>query len=324
MPSETASETADRDESPGARSTTHRDATPKDDAPKDAEHRETARRGTADRDARDARDGHEVRDERRKRRTERKDRRTERARRLEQRLTLPVIIAAIVSVPATFLSALTGWPGVLGKVFNWGAAAVLAGEPVLLFLLAGHRRAWLKEHLWAILIAAVAVPAVLFAAAAPYFQALRLLRLAHVMTAFRLLRINRILKSAETLRRYLLVDIFWRRLSSVVGPVIAFGFAGLVLADPEYRELLYLDDLSDRFGLVPVVLVVALLSVALLVTVRHLQRLLSWWIRGVVGHFRERIEAERAAAAARRERRAATRRSATRRRERPGSSATAG
>jgi hypothetical protein len=108
-----------------------------------------------------------------------------------------------------------------------------------------------------------------------------------------------------------------------VGPVIAFGFAGLVLADPEYRELLYLDELSDRFGPVPVVLAVALLSVALAVTVRHLQRVLSRWIRGVAGHLREKIEAERAAAEARRERRSAARRSSTRRQERPGSSATA-
>jgi CsoR family transcriptional regulator, copper-sensing transcriptional repressor len=251
-------------------------------------------------------------DERGKLRLERKDRRTDRAHRIERRLALPVIIAAVVSVPATFLSAVDGWPGQLGKVINWGTAAVLAGEPVLLFLLTGHRLAWLREHLWAILIAAVAVPAALFAAVAPYFQALRVLRLAHLMTALRLLRINRILKAADTLRRYLLVDIFWRRLSSAAGPLVAFGFAGLVLADHQYRALLYLDELSDRFGPVPVVLVVALLAVALAVTVRELQKVLSAWIRGLVARMRGQAGGRRPQV------------STTRRREDPGSSATAG
>lgn len=249
-------------------------------------------------------------DERWKRRRERKDRRTDRARRIEQRLTLPVIIAAVVSVPATFLSAVDSWPGQIGKVINWATAAVLAGEPVLLFLLTGHRLAWLKGHLWAVLIAAVAVPATLLAIAAPYFQALRLLRLAHVMTALRLLRINRILKAADTLRRYLLVDIFWRRLSSAVGPIVAFGFAGLVLADSQYRELLYLDELSERFGPVPVVLVVALAAVSLAVAVRRLQKLLGGWIRGLVARVRGQAKRSKAAA--------------TPRQEDPESSATAG
>ena len=228
----------------------------------------------------------DLRDDRKRLRHERKNRRTDRARRLEQRLTVPVIIAAVISVPATFMSAVDGWPGVLGKVLNMGTAAVLMGEPLLLFLLAGHRIAWLRAHLWAILIAAVAVPAVLFAAAAPYFQALRLLRLTHVVTALRLLRINRILKAADTLRRYLLVDAFWRRLSALFGPLVAFGFAGFVLADAKYRALLFLDTLSDRFGPVPVVLVVALVSVSLAVTVRYLQRVVPAWARSRMAQMR--------------------------------------
>jgi hypothetical protein len=186
---------------------------------------------------------------------------------------MPVIIAAAVSVPGTFLSAVGGWPGQLGKVLNWGATTVLTGEPILLFLLTGNRLAWLRAHLWPVLIAGIAVPAALLAVAP--FQVLRLIRLVHFMTAVRLLRVNRILGAVETLRRYLLVDLFWRRMSKAIGPLAAFGFSGVVLTDPHSRTRRLLGVMSDRFGPVPVVVAVALAVVALAVTGRYLQRLLQ-------------------------------------------------
>jgi hypothetical protein len=209
--------------------------------------------------------------------TTRKRRRNDRAVRVERRLAVPVIVAAGVSVPATFLSAMGGRPGELGKVLNWGSTSVLMGEPVLLFLLTGERLAWVRAHVWPIVIAAVAVPAALFALLP--FQVLRLVRLVHLMTAVRLLRVNRILGATETLRHHLVVDHFWRRVSMAAGPLAAFAFAGLVLADHRSRTRQLLTTMSDRFGLAPVIIAVALIVVALAVTFRHLQRVLTLRIR---------------------------------------------
>jgi hypothetical protein len=218
--------------------------------------------------------------------TTRQRRRNDRAARVERRLVVPVIVAAGVSVPATFLSMVEGWPGGLGKILNWASTSVLTGEPVLLFLLTGQRLAWIRAHLWPILIAAVAVPTALFALLP--FQILRLLRLVHLMTAVRLLRVNRILDATETLRHHLLVDRFWRRVSMAAGPLTAFAFAGLVLADHRSRTRRLLTALSDRIGPAPVIIAVALVVVALAVTCRHLQRVLSARIRTITAVRRAR------------------------------------
>jgi hypothetical protein len=223
--------------------------------------------------------------------TARKQVRDDRAARLERRLALPVVIAALVSVPATFLTAVAGWPGQVGKVLNWGVSAVLTGEPLLLFLLTGRRLAWVRAHLWPLLIAGVAIPAALLAVLP--VQALRLLRLVHLVTAVRLLRVNRILGAADTLRRFLHVGMFWRRVTALGGPIIAFGFAGFVLADPQSRTRQVLSTMSDHFGLVPVICVVALVIVTLAATFRYLQRLLTARIRQLAAAFAlRRQEAE--------------------------------
>jgi hypothetical protein len=209
--------------------------------------------------------------------TARKKVRDERAVRLERRLAMPVIVAAAVCVPATFLSAVDGWAGQVGKILNWGSTIVLTGEPILLFLVTGRRLVWLRAHLWPILIGMLAVLALLFAVLP--FQVLRLLRLVHLMTAARILRVNRILGAAETLRRFLHVDIFWRRVSAAGGPLMAFGFAGIVLADADSEGRKLMSAISDRFGPIPVVLVIALAVVVLAVVGRRLQRMVMTRIR---------------------------------------------
>lgn len=212
--------------------------------------------------------------------TARKKVRDERAVRLERRLAMPVIVAAGVCVPATFLSAVDGWAGQVGKILNWGSTIVLTGEPILLFLVTGRRLVWLRAHLWPILIGMLAVLALLFAVL-PFqpFQVLRLLRVVHLMTAARILRVNRILGAAETLRRFLHVDIFWRRVSAAGGPLVAFGFAGIVLADADSEGRRLMSAMSDRFGPIPVVLVISLAVVVLAVVGRRLQRMVMTRIR---------------------------------------------
>jgi hypothetical protein len=64
--------------------------------------------------------------------------RDQRAARWERRLALPVIIAAVVAVPAVFLTAASDVRyAMLGTALNWASLAVLTGEAVVLFILTG-------------------------------------------------------------------------------------------------------------------------------------------------------------------------------------------
>lgn len=228
--------------------------------------------------------------------------RNRRAVQVEERLALPVIVASVISVPAVFLTALPGGVALVGKTLNWASSVILLGESVLLFLLSGHRLAWLRSHLWPILIALLAVPAVVFALAP--LQVLRLLRLVHVVTALRLLRVNRILGSAEALRRHLRLGAFWQHLEMAMAAAIAAGFLSLVVADPHTKTRELLHTLTTRFGVVPVGIVLVLIGTTAAMVFRRLQHLayqrlsrllaawwprLAEWVDAAVDDVRERI-----------------------------------
>lgn len=149
------------------------------------------------------------------------------ADRVEQRLAVPVIVAALVSVPAVFLTTLDGAAGLVGRLLNWLSLAVLIGEAALLFLLSGSRLEWLRTHKWLVFVVTLTVPAVVFAVGPA--QLLRLVRLAGTL---RVLRAGRILKAGRVLRRRLEPDRRWSRALLALASVTAAGFVTLVLVDP--------------------------------------------------------------------------------------------
>lgn len=165
------------------------------------------------------------------------------ADRAERRLALPVIIAAVVSVPAVFLTTLDGAAGVLGRVLNWLSLAVLVGEAVLLFLLSGQRLEWLRTHRWLVFVVALTVPAVVFAVGPA-----QLLRLVRLVGTLRVLRAGRILKAGRVLRRRLDPGQWWGRALLGLASVVAAAFVALVLVDPtsSTRQLLRLA--SERWA----------------------------------------------------------------------------
>lgn len=211
---------------------------------------------------------------------ERKQARNLRAERAEARLALPVVVAALVSIPAVFLTAAPGWPRDTGKVLNWFSAIVLTGEPILLFLLSGHRLRWLRRHLWQVLIGVIAVP-VMTLLFAPLL-ALRALRLMHLVMALRLLRVNKILGAADALRRRLGMNEMWGRVETGIAALIGAGFAAVVLTNPHSvtRRLIHAE--IQRFGQIPVIIAIALAGTVALVMLRYLSRLAmlrarAWW-----------------------------------------------
>src|SRR5690606_36710712 len=127
-------------------------------------------------------------------------------------------------------------------------------ESVLLLALSGHRWAWLWRHRWRITLTLVAVPAVTFAVFTA--QALRLLRLAHLVGTLRVLRARTILRAGRTLARRLGLTGPWRYVPLVGVSVIGVGIVVMVLSDPTAvrRHQPVLAQLAGSRGTVPVLL----------------------------------------------------------------------
>lgn len=157
----------------------------------------------------------------------------ERADRVAERLAIPVLVAALASVPAVFLTLFEDPYATIGNGLNTLSGAVLIAETVVLFAVSEHRLAWLRRNRWLVLLTVAIIPAVLLALGP--VQLLRLTRVAHafrVVGAVRIIRIGRIMKAGRILRERAGLDARWQRLSAIGVTLLAAAFAGIVLADP--------------------------------------------------------------------------------------------
>ncbi|GAA1462482.1 metal-sensitive transcriptional repressor family protein [Nocardiopsis exhalans] len=199
-----------------------------------------------------------------------------RARTLERRLALPVLICAVVSVPAVFLGMWgDGWWAEFGHRVNWLAGLVLWVEWILLIALAENKLGWLRTHKWSTFVAAVTLPAVFFALGPT--QVLRLLRVAGTL---RLLRVTRIIEAGGVLRRRMGMTGRGGTVVAVATTVLSAVFVTAVLADPTSTSRRYAESLLESVGGWPVALAAALLSVAIAVVIVHRWRRARALLRG--------------------------------------------
>ena len=189
--------------------------------------------------------------------TEASGARDRRIERLESRLTIPVIVAAMVSVPAVFLARLEGPVARAGEVLNWASLVILTGESAVLFLLAGDRIAWLRTHRWVVSIAIITVPAVVLS-----IGPVQVLRLVRVLTALQVLRAARILRAGEALRRRMGLRGVLGNVLIVGVSLLAAGFVAVVLADPTSRARMLLREPPGGFMLAAILVAAAILAVA--------------------------------------------------------------
>lgn len=196
--------------------------------------------------------------------TESDSRTADRAEALERKLALPVIVAALVSVPAVFLTTLDGAAAQMGSVLNWASLAVLTGESVVLFLAAEDRMRWLREHRGMVAVALLAIPAVVFAVGPA-----QIFRLVRFIGALRVIRVNRILKAGRILRTRAQLEGVWRNAVAIGVTVIAAVFVALVLTDQTSQTRAWIDEFAQRFGVAPVVVAGLILGAATFVVVRH-------------------------------------------------------
>lgn len=191
-----------------------------------------------------------------------------RAEQLEERLAIPVLIAALVSVPAVFLTT-TGdeTTVVVGKVLNWASLAVLLSESLVLLWFSRDIVAWARKHRWKLMVTVAAVPAVVF-----LVGPVQILRLILSIGALRVLRAGRIFRAGRVIRRR--AGLTGKRGRWLLGgvTVLAATFVTLVLTDPTSRSRLLADRILDRFGVLPAVLAGLILAVAVLALIRYRRR----------------------------------------------------
>lgn len=165
----------------------------------------------------------------------------------QDRLALPVLIAALVSIPAVFLSFLSEPWAEAGRVINLLSGLVLVGETLILFIVTPNRVAWFKRHLWLVGLTILVVLGVAFA-----LGPVQLLRLIRLIGALRILRTGRIIKAGRLLAGR--GSSFWNKFTATGVSILVAVFVAATLADPTstVRGLLH-DILPFRFGPIAII-----------------------------------------------------------------------
>jgi CsoR family transcriptional regulator, copper-sensing transcriptional repressor len=187
----------------------------------------------------------------------------DRADRVARKLAVPVLVAALASVPATFLTLFEGTLATTGSALNTVSGAVLVAETVVLLALAGDKRAWLRRNRWLVALTVVVIPAVIFAVGP-----VQLLRLARVVGALRIIRVRRIFKAGRIVRDRHGLDGRWNRILTLGVTALTAGFVAVVLTDPTSRSRQLLDDAFGGYSVIAIVLAGAVVAGATYVVLR--------------------------------------------------------
>jgi CsoR family transcriptional regulator, copper-sensing transcriptional repressor len=157
----------------------------------------------------------------------------DRADRLAERIAIPVLIAALASVPAVFLTLFDDPYHTIGEGLNTLSGGVLIAETIVLLAVSENRWDWVKRNKWLVLLALAIIPAVVFAVGP-----VQLLRLLRVAGALRIIRVKRIFKAGKVVRERAGLDKTWERVIAVGVTVLCAVFVAVMLADPTAtREL---------------------------------------------------------------------------------------
>ena len=183
---------------------------------------------------------------------------TAREERWRQRLALPVLVAALASIPAMFLTVAGGAFGTAGRIVDILSGLVLVTEVVVLLVVAESKRAWIRDHVGLlVLTGAVAVAIVL--AVGP----VQVLRLVRTVGALRVLRAGRIVKAARNLRARAGLTGWPSHVFAISAGLLVAVFVGVVLSDPTSRSRSLLSLLLGTVS-TPVIVVTSLTAGALL------------------------------------------------------------
>lgn len=182
---------------------------------------------------------------------------SEREARLQQRLAVPVLLAALASVPAVFLTLFDDPARTAGVVLNTLSGAVIVAEALVLFALSEHKLRWLRRNRVLVGLVLLVIPAAVVAAGP-----IQLLRLLKVVGALRIVRIGRIIKAGRILRERADLDGAWQRAIGLGVTLLVAAFVTLVLSDPTSYTRQFLDGAVAWLGVTGAILAGAVLAIA--------------------------------------------------------------
>jgi CsoR family transcriptional regulator, copper-sensing transcriptional repressor len=190
----------------------------------------------------------------------------DRAQELQERLAVPVLIAALASIPAVFLTLFDDPARTAGTVLNTLSGAVLVAEVAVLFVISDRKLTWLKRNRWLVGTAVVMAPAVVLAVGP-----VQLLRLVKLVGALRIIRVGRILKAGRIVRERAGFDERWQKVIGFGVTLLIALFVGVVLSDPTSHSRQVLEGAVAWLGVTGALLAGAALGIAtyLVRTTRH-------------------------------------------------------
>lgn len=160
----------------------------------------------------------------------------------ETRLAWPVVIAAVVSVPAVFLTLLDEPFEMIGHIGLWLATAVLVVETLVLFLVSPEKIAWIRRNWWLIGLTIATILAVIFS-----IGPMQLFRVLRSVGALRVLRAKQVAKAGESLGKK--GQSRWRQmLGKVLATVVVGAFVVIALVDPDSEARSFLEDFVGEEG----------------------------------------------------------------------------
>lgn len=170
---------------------------------------------------------------------------------------MPVLLAALASVPAVFLTLLDEPARSAGTLVNTLSGAVIVAEVVVLFAVSDDKWGWLRRNPGRVLLGCAVVAAVVFTVGP-----LQLLRLTKTLGALRILRASKLLTAGRILRERAGLQGPWQQAIGVGLTVLTAVFVALVLSDPTSQSRRVLDGALHWLGVTGVVLAGAVLAIA--------------------------------------------------------------
>lgn len=175
--------------------------------------------------------------------------------RWEKRLAWPVLVAALVSVPAVFMTLLDDPYETVGHILLYAVSIVLVFETVVFFLVSPEKIRWVRENWWLLGGSIAAVLAVVFS-----IGPLQLFRVLRSVGALRVLRAKQVARAGESLGSSSTGR--WRQLlGKVLATVVVGAFVIMAMVDPESQARVFIADLVGDDAAVAAAWIAGLLTV---------------------------------------------------------------
>jgi len=161
----------------------------------------------------------------------------DRSARWERRLAVPVLVAALASVPAVFLTLAGGALATVGEVLHWASGAVLVAETAVLLAFSADRLAWLRRNRGLVTLTLIVVPVTILA-----LGPLQVFRLIYTVGTLRLVRARRIVRAVLVLHGRFGPSGPWATAFALGAGVLVAAFVAITLVDPTSRSRMLLQD----------------------------------------------------------------------------------